>query len=199
MRATPRNVKPLDVRLDSGWVSLREILEAHARLPDTERGRLAARLLAALFQDGTGFVRYSYREQWAASQLHLERIDEEGLAADIDALAGEGHVDYIRSAHQAFGDALGLDAGVPEGPDGAAIQKASAELAEAIADYGRVFGGEVDRADPESVAAFRRAMAPLDAHRDLMRPRGEQEEPASPAEPEVDLDEPMPELDPPVA
>ncbi|MEQ9113052.1 MAG: hypothetical protein RID94_02245 [Miltoncostaeaceae bacterium] len=195
MRSSPRNLKPLDLKLDSGWVSLREILEAHARLADTERGRRAASLLRKLFQEGTSFVRFAYREQWAASQLHLERIEEEDLAGAIAELAGDGHVAYIRSAHEAFGDAMGLRPGAPDLPDTAALQKASTELAHAIAEYGRIMAGELDRTDPESVATFKRAMAPVDEHRELIRPRSEDEQP----EPEVDLDEPMPEIEPPTA
>ncbi len=195
MRHVPRNIRPLDAALDAGWVGLREAIESKSRLTGSANADRAATLLATLFPDGTSFVRAEYREQWAASHLHLERIDEEDLADEIEAIAGADFLPYIRDAHAAFGDALGLGAERPEAVATSAIATASSELAYAIAEYGRLLAGELERDDAASVAAFRRAMAPLDEHRrasSRARGRSTSEEPAPEPEPEVNLDEPMP-------
>lgn len=199
MRTAPRNLRPLDAMLDAGWVGLRETIEAKSRLDGTPVAERAAKLARTLFPDGTGFVRADYREQWAASQLHLERIEEEGLAAEIKALAGAEYLPFIQRSHDAFGEAMGLGENIPSSPDSAGLQKATNDLAQAIAEYGRILAGELDRTAEPSVAAFRRAMAPIDAQRrasSRSRPRREDEEPE---EPEVNLEEPMPVVEPVVA
>lgn len=197
MRTVPRNLQPLDAALDSGWVGLREAIESRSRLIGVPSGARAAKLRDLLFPEGTSFVRADYRQQWAASQLHLERIDEEELAAEIDALAGPDYLPFIRRAHAAFGDALGLGADRPEAPSTTAIADASSALAFAIAEYGRLLTGELDRTDPDSVATFRRAMAPIDEHRaTAFGPRSRlTDEPVVEPEPEVDIDQPMPAVE----
>ncbi|MGE0789804.1 MAG: hypothetical protein AB7S26_29295 [Sandaracinaceae bacterium] len=204
MRTSPRNLRPLDAQLDSGWVGLRETLEAKSRLEGTPIAARAATLLSSLFPDGTAFVRADYREQWAASQIHLERIDEENLADEIAALAGADYLPFIQRAHDAFGEAMGLGEEIPEVADSNALARAIADVAGAVADYGRILAGEVDRADPASVSAFRRAMAPIDAQRRASKRSARNEEPIEDIEDSGDgigddateedahLDEPMP-------
>ncbi|MCB9593518.1 MAG: hypothetical protein H6719_12360 [Sandaracinaceae bacterium] len=103
------------------------------------------------------------------------------------------YLPFIRRAHAAFGDALGLRADRPEAPSTTAIADASSALAFAIAEYGRLLTGELDRTDPDRVATFRRAMTPLDEHRaTAFGPRSRPtDEPVVEPEPEVDIDEPM--------
>jgi hypothetical protein len=201
MRAVPRNIQPLDAALDSGWVGLREAIESKSRLRGLPIAVRAAKLLGVLFPEGTNFVRAEYRQQWASSQLILERIEEESLTAEIEAITGTDYLPFIRRSHNAFGDALGLGADQPESADGKAIANTASAVAMAIAEYGRILAGELDRSNAESVAAFRRAMAPLDAHRRVSFGRRagapEDEEPTpEPEEPEVDLDQPLPPVEP---
>lgn len=197
MRTSPRNLRPLDGRLDSGWVGLRETVEAKSRLVGSDVGDRAAALAATLFPNGTAFVRAGYREQWAASQLHLERVEEEGLTGEIEALAGAEYLPYIRNAHTAFGEALGLGEDIPANPDTSALSSASTSLGQAIAEYGRIMAGELDRDDEASVTSFRRAMAPVDdQRRSFGKARGSREEDVEESEPEVDLEEPMPPVEP---
>ncbi len=63
MRTSPKNLRPLDARVDAGWVALREALDAKARLEGTPSAALAERLVSTLFPAGTGFVRAPYRER----------------------------------------------------------------------------------------------------------------------------------------
>lgn len=79
---------------------------------------------------------------------------------------------FIRRAHAAYGEALGLGESLLETPDTTAIANAVTNVAYAIAEYGRMMVGELDRNDPKSVARFLEAMAPLDRHRAKPRSGG---------------------------
>lgn len=172
LRMSPENLKPIDVRHDGGIVGLREVIEGKARLVGTEIGERAARLLMRLFPNGTAFVMLSYIEQWSATETHLTRIDEDGLATEIDEIAGPEFLPFIRDAHGEMGEALGLSGGGLTAPDTTAVHEANVRLAKAIANYGLAMVGTVDIDDPESIAAFKRAMYPLDAHRRAFFSRG---------------------------
>ncbi len=171
MRRAPKTLRPLDSALDGGWLGLREAIVARSRLTGHPLAERAGALAATLFPDGLGFLRASYSEQWAMSQLHLERIEEENLQPEIDAVGAGDFVPFIREAQAAFGEALGVgETGIPV-DDTTALSRATSALADAIADYGRILAGEVDRNDPGSVARFREAVAPIDRLRAMMRAR----------------------------
>lgn len=76
-------------------------------------------------------------------------------------------------------------------PDGRAVAQ-NTVLAEAIAAYGRAMVGWVDTDDEESLAAFRRAMVPLDRHRRTLANGGREDAPEEPVI-EDDPDAPSPE------
>ena len=194
--ASPSNLRRLDVRVDTGWIGLRDALEAKARLTGTDAANRAEAVLSQVFPSQGEFLRFTYPDQWAGSDVALTRIAERGLEPEIEALVGDEYLPFIRSAHQAFGTALGLNDNTPEPQDTSALRKALADLSFAIAEYGRLMVGELDRTDPESRERFLRAMAPLDIQR-VRRRRGRDPEPSDPEAPVVDLDEPMPDIDPP--
>lgn len=207
LRLTPETLKPVDTRLDSAIVGLRMALEAKARLLGTDIGDRAARLLVLVFPNGTGFVQFTYEEQWAAVQALLERIVLDGLDTEIDAIAGPEFVPYIRAAHEEMGEGLGLGETGLTAPDSAVIQSSNRALAKAIAGYSRALVGLVDEDDPESVAMFKRAMYPLEAHRRSMtsgatapseeEPSVDDVEPTDPIPPLPEPSEPsVPSLDP---
>lgn len=180
-------LKPVDVRHDASIMGLREVLEGKARLEGTEIGERAARLLPLVFPNGTGFVQLSFPQQWASTQSHLERIDQDGLAAEIDAVAGPEFLPYIRAAHAELGEGLGVGESALAAPDTAALRESNLRLARAIANYGRAMVATVNEDDPESVAAFKRAMYPLDAYRRSAF--------AKAAETETEGDDPQPDTD----
>ena len=197
--SSPSNMRKLDATLDAGWLCLRGVLEALARLVGTDAGNRAAAIHSQVFPNDGEFLRFTYPDQWAGSDLALTRIAERDLEEAINELVGPEVLPYIRSAHEAFGTALGLNANAPEPQDTTALRKALGELSFAIAEYGRLMVGELDRDDPESRQRFLTAMAPIDAQRARSRRARDvsEPEPTEPEEPVVDLDEPMPELDPP--
>lgn len=189
--ATQENLRPLDGRVDGGYMALREGLSALARLEGRPEAERAAVLLARVLPSGARFITASYEEQFFRSKITLERIDQEGLAAEIDELLGEAYLEYIRSAHDDFGEAMGLGEGEVAPEVSGSIREAIAALADAIADYGRILVGEVDLDDPESVARFRAAVAPIDRYRESRSRSGDaprpEEPPVTDAPPEEDV------------
>lgn len=201
LRVGPQSLRPLDIALDNTLMGLSEALAALARLGG-EDGARASDLHRTIYPNGTGFVKANYDEEWAATAAMLSLIETDGLAPDIDDLAGARYLPAIRAAHLAYGEALGLGATTPELPDTTAAKAGIDALAKAIAEYGRVMVGALDWDDEASIATFRRAMAPLDAYRrSLAGNRGGVEEPeiepdAPTEEEDVSPTDPIPVIEP---
>ena len=179
----------LGAKLASAWVALRMRLDAVVKAGRPGESERALSLLALALPRGTGFVKLKYQEVWTVSLHHLRRIEANGLADEIDALAGLDLLAWVRERHLALGEALGV-AGTPfRQRETRAVQEQLDTLADAIAEYGRLMVGHLDLTDPEAVTQFRLAMAPLDAHREqLARSRGPGGEP--PQEDDAALPEP---------
>ena len=126
-------MRQYDLPLDSGWIGLRMALEALSRLTGTPEADRATVTLARALPNGTDFVRFAFEEEWAESENLLTRIAEEGLDTDIEALVGPAFLTFIRSAHAAFGEALGLGTTARELPDTTAVAEAVGNVAYAIA------------------------------------------------------------------
>lgn len=187
----------LDTSLDSIWVGLRMSLEGLARFEATDTARRAAELLPKVLPQGTAFVKATYAEQWSTTDNLLQRIDELGLAEELEALLGAELLPLVRGKHEAYGRALGIGGTVDE-PDTRAIQEGSTRLAHALVDYGRVMVGWVRPEDAESVAAFQKAMRPIDRHRAAFYGRASSSTEEPTPEPVVDVGEDTPSPTDPV-
>ncbi|MDX2089575.1 MAG: hypothetical protein SFX73_17100 [Kofleriaceae bacterium] len=194
-RTRPQSLKPLDMRFDGAWTALRDRLVSYSRLlsPEAaeERNR-AEQLLAAYFPDGVQFVLLAYEAEWAASHQRITRWTKDGARADLASLAGERFVREVENAHQTLGEALNLSGALKAAKTPTQVGQKVQALAEAIGDYTRKLSGTVERSDPKSVAAFRRAMEPLDAYRASGEARGgaEGELPDAPVADEPATDDP---------
>jgi len=164
-RVDPR---PLDVLADHAMAHLVGRIEDYAGLPQElyPLASRAAALLATLFPTGLTFLKQNYPSQWAETQKRLERIDEEGLADDIDKIAGPEFLSEVRRVHALYGDAIGVTRNNKIGPlpnlstplreVSAAITLYSMQLATIRLD---------DEATPDMRQAAREALRPLDEHR----------------------------------
>lgn len=189
-----RNLRPLDQRFGNSWMGLYEALGAAARLSGTKVEKDAAVLLRKLFPRGAGFVKASYEHKWVESATILTVVERDRLGSGIARVAGKHYLPFIRAAHDAFGEALGVGPTPLRYVDTKAIAKALDALADAVLEYCRLMVGWVDLDDDESVAAFRDAMWPLDEHRRTMggsRRDDEEEE----VEDDVVPTDPIPPLD----
>ncbi|RZO62402.1 MAG: hypothetical protein EVA89_09200 [Sandaracinaceae bacterium] len=194
---TPAEVGKWGSRVDDGWMAIDLALESKTRLAPSPSATRATELRQEIFPDGTGFVRLPGKRQWSHSDLLLQRIDDAGLAAELDALLGPEYLAYLRPAHEAYGRALGLGRDANDTPESDALRDNITSLSYAIAEYCRILVGQLVRGDEASEARFRRAVGPLAAHLEATaRRRAAGEEPEEPT-PEPDLDEPLPDVDAP--
>lgn len=197
-RLRGRSLRPHDQRFDGACAGFHARVHAHTRIDNGASSERAGELLTSLFPDGLKFLTAGYEDEWVQGETLLRRIDDEGLAAELDELAGPPFLDELRKAHAALGEALGVGEEAP--PPLPKIGPAVSALAQAIADYGRVRSAFVDLEDPSSVAAFCEAMRPRDELLARGRRSGSEDEAGPEPEeeaPELDeLDEPLPELPP---
>ena len=193
------SLRPYDQDFDACWAAFHMRLSAHARRPKNPHAARASTLLEQLFSTGLNFLTLGYEDQWLHSHTLLQRFEAEGLTDELGSLVGQEFLVAVQEAHAVLGEALGVGEGEPERTP--SLSEALTELAAAIADYSRVLAGELDMNDPESTAAFERAMAPREAHmarRSRPRAAGDQASEAVEDEPSVDeiLDAALPELPP---
>ena len=113
----------------------------------------------------------------------LKRIETEGLATDIDELAGSDFLAEVRSSHAHYGEVLGKTK-ARVNPEQINFRDALRALSNAIRGYTLQVIASTDAAQPESLATARAALAPIEAlRRSLASRRNEPAAPASPADP----------------
>lgn len=165
-RERPESLVPLETDFDCAWRGLNLRLQGTTQLRGNAKSTMAQRVVARLFRDGMTFISWQNDKKWLESEKFLARIDEEGLANEINELAGAEYLGLVRSTHSAFGDALGILHAAPQRlPRRAPVQENLTALSVAIGAYMRAHLGETDVTDPESIARFLEWMQPIDAAR----------------------------------
>lgn len=182
-KTSPEDARPIDRNADSSWGALRSRLQAYAMLPQETYpdAKRAAEILASLFGEaGLSFLTESYPEQYAIADSVVRRIDDEGMAADIDRLAGKEFLENVRTQHVAYGKMV------------QSVLQREEELSEDLNEHVRAMGQEVvdystkvlasiDRDKPATIAAARTALRPIDAFREATQRRAVSQPPAAPA------------------
>jgi hypothetical protein len=171
-----------DMRIDNAWGILLDRLEAYASLPIEKFSKAArARVLIDTVSKSREWLKMPYGAEWAESGKRLQKIDEEGLAPDIEALAGPEFLKEVRQAHKAYGIALGVTEAAPEALE-INLSVPLRTLSRAIGRYGIAVAGMADD-DPATLAMVRKALRPIDDYREAQARRtssGGSEEPAAP-------------------
>ena len=153
------------MRIDNAWAILLDRLEAYASLPAAKFPKAArARELINSISKDREWLKAAYEAEWAESQKRLKKIDDEDLAPDVDALAGPEFLVEVRSAHKAYGIALGVTKS-PEGAEEVNLADPLRALARSIARYGVAVAGMIDD-DPATLAIVRKALRPIDDFRE---------------------------------
>jgi hypothetical protein len=157
------DTRALDVETDASWSALRARLLAYADLPAARfpKARRAAEIVDGLFgAEGLGFLRDAYPVQWSTMDTLLQRIDDEGTAADIDALAGPEFLKNIRHIHPRYGKMVkAIFQADASGPN--LIEQVRA-LQRAIVSYATKVCATVEDDDAKTAAAAALALAPID-------------------------------------
>jgi hypothetical protein len=165
--ATPAERKRADTVIDNGWGALVDRLHGMARLPaDTypDATRAAEIVHLLFYPGGLGFLTYEFDVEWAESQKRLELIDERGLAADIDRLAGPAFLEHVRAAHQEYGRVLGKLDPLPGVPSVPGLLEPLRQLSTAIRDYTLQLAAW-GSAEATAMPAVRAALGPIDEFR----------------------------------
>lgn len=194
--STPDDVRAVDVAADRSIAAIRQRLEAYATLPaeDFPRAERAQELLTMLFPEGLGFLKLPYIEQLAEMEILFKRIDEEELAADLDALCGPEFLRNFRSVLPRY--RAMVQAGLQRAGGSEDLAEHRIRLAAAIVDYAIKVAATHDEEDPRSLDRIRAALRPIDALREqISRRAGSGDE--DPSDPDVPADPGMPPAPPP--
>lgn len=167
--AAVADARPFDVVLDRSWSAMRSRLDGCVLLGDDDIAPRASQLMATVFPTGLDFLKLPYNEEWAESERRLAMIKADGLAKELDELAGKPYLAAIKKAHAAYGSALGITNKKGSAPQAVRVAKPLRELQAAIGGYVRTVVGQVDEDDEESVAAAQAQLEPIVRAR---RPRG---------------------------
>ena len=153
--------RPFDLVLDRCWSALRSRLEGCVQLGDDDHAPRGARMTTVLFPTGLDFLKLPYAEEWAESERRLQLVKTDGLAGELEELAGAKYLPAIKKAHAAYGAALGITDKKAAPTDGVRVVKPLRELQAAIGAYVRAVVGQVDEDDEESVAATQEQLEPI--------------------------------------
>jgi len=181
-----RGSADVDLLADRGWGALRGRLESYAQLP-ADRYKKAPRsqeLLGTLFPEGLTFTKRTYSEQAAAMRLLLKRIEEEKLESDLNEICGPeflANVRYIQPLYESMVQATLERATTSEN-----LLLHIRGLAQAIVEYATKVAATVDSDDPSTLEPARRALRPLDIHREQTTRRN--------AQPAPDAHRPAPDM-----
>jgi hypothetical protein len=184
----PATLRPFDIIDDNAWSALRGRIADYARLPVATfpKAARAAEIHDSLFPN-LGFLNLEYATQWSECEMRLKRIDAEGLAAEIDEIAGPEFLANVRAAHKQYGDALGITRRATEETEVPNLARPLRAVCEAIAHYAVqvVAMRDPDQdADGAMLRTIRTALKPLDEYREkTSRAGGTEPEPARPDTP----------------
>jgi hypothetical protein len=154
----PRN------KLAISFSALYEILGGLARIPAEvdDVGRRAGAIQSSLFPDALTFTRLEAAATWAHATRLLDRIEEEGLEPQIEAMAGPAVLAWIRIALKELGMAIGIGSEPVASTGSSDLMRAVTAFQNAVASYVRVLAAAVDEDDAKSVERFFKAVAPID-------------------------------------
>ncbi len=181
-----------DQAIDNAYANLFARLQAYAAL-DSEhhpRANRAAELASVLFPTGLAFLKLPYAEEWAESQKRLDRVESDGLAKELDELAGKEFLAEVRRLHIAYGVAIGVtQAKKMPATEAAKPGEPLRKVAQAVVLYASQVSSLYDPDEPETLDLIRRCLAPIDDLRQAQARRssatGEVSPPPVPAGPAV--------------
>lgn len=187
--------REIDVLADRSLAAIRRRLEGCAlhtveQDPDAPR---AAELDALLFPAGLELSNLPYVEQLAAMEILVTRIEEEGLAGELDAICGPRYLAALKEVLPRYRDMVQKNLKQQDSSEN--LQEHRRKLGAAIADYATKVAALYDAEDEKSAERIRAALRPIDVLRAQLARR-----PATDAgEPEQEPTANLPTANPPTA
>jgi hypothetical protein len=174
-------VRPFDLAVDRAWSAIYGRLVGWELIGDPAATR-ARRLTALLFPTGLSFTQLPWSAQWAEGEKRLAQIADEKLGPMLRELVGAEFVSALEARQREYGDALGMH-GMHhrEAAEAQAVMPILRATLQSMADYAvQVAAAHNAERDPRRRAAYRKALAPIDAarHAAALRDGIDGEEPA---------------------
>ena len=158
--------------LANTWSSLHGALVALSNVPADvgDEAAEATAILGRLFSNGLSFVNGDVMALWGDTKILLQRVDEDGLQARIEALVSPSLLRGVRAARGRLASVLGLDGTENELPSGPTLAIVNGYFSFAVTTYTRALSADVDLDDDASIRRFLSAVQPLDRLRVDTRP-----------------------------
>jgi hypothetical protein len=153
----------LDRNLDACWSGLNDYFTAFTKLPGRPQAVEATSLQAAVLPGGLKFILLPYELEWSESETRLQRIEKNKLDARIVALGGGLFLESIKTAHAAYGKALGMTAPTAQGTTAPSIREPLDAFAAALRTYIVKVMGSVEDDEPETKELADKLLSPLAA------------------------------------
>jgi hypothetical protein len=157
----------LDNEADRAWGGLRMRIQGMAMLLASKfpKAKRAAELDVLLFADGMEFLKAEYGSQSTGMAAILNRIDADGLQADIDAIAGDEFLKAVRDVQPRY-EAMVSERLRRDKATGQNLLETTRGLQAAIVNYATKVLGTIEHDDPDTVEAARVALLPIANHRE---------------------------------
>jgi hypothetical protein len=184
-----------DLWIDSAWSALAGRIDSYCLLPkDTHPLVVRAQQVRdhLIGQEGLAFLNTAYDVEWAESDKRIRKIEELGLAKDIDKIAGKEFLENLLAAHDVYGKVVGTTE-AKTGVTKASLAGPLRNLQVAIGRYARQWAAAAEDSD-ELTAKARTALAPIDRLRERQASGGASSDDSelSPSTPVPDLPEKPP-------
>lgn len=156
--------KQADQVLDSVYSGIYDWCRGLTKLPSELAPGLSAKanqIAETFFPDGLKFTQLPYKLQWADSQVRIDALKERNLAGIFHELNGSAFVTALKSAHEAYGKALGITKTKPQPPEPPEVRKALDGFTEALRSYVVQVVAFADAGGPEAGETAKKLLAPL--------------------------------------
>lgn len=173
--------RPADIIVDNAWGALEQRIAGYARLPANEYplAAKAQEIHDALFAN-MNFLTLEYTAEWAEGEARLTKIDKEGLAANIDKIAGPDFLSHLRVAHAAYGKVLGATTAQHKKPAPRVVDALN-DLKRGIVQLAINIIAGIDEDVPTTVATAQSMLEPLDQLRAAQSRKASGDAPKPPA------------------
>ena len=151
----------------SAWSAVKDSVGAIATIPSElgNEGQEAQYINTRLFPEGPPFNQLDAVAVWSQSKELLERLEEEGLAARVNALINPKLLASVTRAYGQLGEAIGVVGEIITAPPSRGLVEANARFSYAVGSYARALSVSVTLDDPATLQRFLGALAPIDAMR----------------------------------
>ena len=166
--------RALDNEADRAWGGLQRRFEGMSMLSATRypKARRAGELLAMLFPQGMEFLKADYSSQSTKMASILQHIDEDGLASEINVIAGQEFLEAIRDVQPRY-EAMVQERLRRDKATGQNLADTVRTIQGAIVNYAAKLIGTIEHDDPATMEAARVALVPIVNHRENTAGRGQ--------------------------